>query len=89
MYEYTNVYNINSMILNKVKEKLIEHNNYCDEYNFYYLRNNPYEWVIIDNDVQHQDHINLVCPEDNIYLTECNCKRCVHFRGDDIMDGDY
>ena len=30
MYEYTNVYNINSMILNKVKEKLIEHNNYCD-----------------------------------------------------------
>ena len=45
--------------------------------------------MIIDNDVQHQDHINLVCPEDNIYLTECNCKRCVHFRGDDIMDGDY
>lgn len=89
MYEYTNVYNINSMILNKVKEKLIEHNNYCDEYNFYYLRNNPYEWVIIDNDVQHQDHMNLVCPEENIYLTECNCKRCVHFRGEDVMDEDY
>lgn len=87
--EYVDAYDVCELLKIKLKYLFIQHNSKINNYfYYYYLQNNPNEWIVM-NDINNNNYINLVCPDNDIYYTECNCKLCKYFRGEDISEDDF
>jgi len=87
--EYVDAYDISQILKVKLKYMFVKHNKSNDDYFYYYLQSNPNEWIIIfDTYDINENYMNLVCPEENVYFTDCKCKMCCNFKEENYSDDD-